>query len=103
MERLHPGVDAFGYEKRTTPDLLSSTICFNVTLSPSFVSISPPKPSNVIRSPAATLLPVAAEPFVDESPFLLEVEDLTELALFTGCGVASVDALRLRSSTILVV
>ena len=60
----------------------------------------------VIVSPAATLLPVLAEPFVDELPFLLEVEDLTGLAFFTaggGGGAASAGALRLRSSTILVV
>lgn len=67
-------------------------------------STSPPKPSVVMVSPAATLLPVAAEPFVNESPFLLEVEDLTELAFFTtGGGAVSAGALRLRSSTILAV
>ena len=89
--------------KRTTPDLLSSIIFFNVTLSPLFVSISPPKPSTVIAAPAATLLLVAAEPFVDESPFLLEVDDLTELAFLAGGGAVSAGALRLRSSTMLAV
>lgn len=105
MEFLHPGVDAFGYVKRTTPDLLSSTSFFNVTFSPSLVSTSPPNPSIVIVSPAATLLAVAFTPFVDEAPILLEVEDLTELAFFTGggCGAVSAGALRLRSSTILAV
>ena len=57
-----------------------------------------------IVSPAATLLPVVAETFVAELPILLEVEDLTELAFFTGGGGAmSAGALRLRSSTMLVV
>lgn len=101
---LHPGVDALGYVKRTTPDLLSSTSCFKVTFSPLLVSISPPKPSIVIVSPAATLLAVVFAPFVDEAPFLVEVVDLTELAFFTGGGVCmSAGALRLRNSTILVV
>lgn len=58
----------------------------------------------VMVSPAATFLLVAAEPFADDSPFLLEVEDLTELAFFTGGGgAASTGALRFRSSTILVI
>ena len=105
MKCLHPGVDALGYVKRTTPDLLSSISFFNVTISPSLVSTSPPKPSTVIVSPAATFLPLAAELLVEESFFLLEVEDLTELAFFTGGGggAVSAGALRLRSSTILAV
>ena len=103
MGCLHPGVDALGYVKRTTPDLLSSTSFFNVTFTPSLVSTSPAKPSMVIISPAATFLTVAAERFVNEWAFLLEVEDLTEVAFFTGGGGggASAGALRLRSSTIL--
>ena len=99
---LHPGVDALGYVKRIIPDLLSSISFFNVTFLPSFVSTSPPKPSTVIVSPAATLSAIAAEPFVDGSPLFLEVDDLTELAFFTGGDVVSAGgALRLRSSTIL--
>ena len=67
-------------------------------------SISPPNPSMVMVSPTATLLPVDAEPFADERPFILELEDLTELAFFSGgAGTAAVSAgaLRLRSSTMI--
>lgn len=51
--------------------------------------------------PDATLVALA-EPLVADSPFLLDVDDLTELAFFTEGGVAaaSVGALRLRSSGI---
>jgi hypothetical protein len=51
----HPGVEAFGYVKMTTPDLLSSTSLFSVVLSPSLVSTSLPKPSSVIVSPTVIL------------------------------------------------
>ena len=55
-------------------------------------------------SPAAILLPVAAAPFVEELAFLLEEDDLTELAFFSGgSGAVSAGALRLRSCTILAV
>ena len=67
-------------------------------------SISPPKPSMVMVSPTATLVPVDAEPFADETAFILESEDLTELAFFTGGGgtaAVSAGALRLRSSTMI--
>ena len=67
-------------------------------------SISPPKPSTVMVSPTATLLPVDAEPFADERPFILGFEDLTELAFFTGGGgtaAVPAGALRLRSSTMI--
>ena len=58
----------------------------------------------VMVSPTATLLPVDAELFADARPFLLEFEDLTELAFFTGGGgtpAVSAGALRLRSSTMI--
>ena len=67
-------------------------------------STSPPKPSMVMVSPTATLLPVDAGPFADERPFILEFEDLTELAFFTGGGgtaAVSAGALRFRSSTMI--
>ena len=67
-------------------------------------STSPPKPSMVMVSPTATLLPVDAEPFADERPFILGFEDLTELAFFTGGGgtaAVPAGALRLRSSTMI--
>ena len=101
---LHPGVEALGYVKSTTPVLLSSTNFFKVTFSPSLVSTSPPKPSRTIESPVDTLM-TGAEPLVEDSPFLLEVvdwTDWTELAFFGGGGAAgSAPALRLRSWTIL--
>lgn len=48
---LQPGVEARGYVNSTTPDSLSSNRSFKVVMSPSFVSISPPNPSNLILSP----------------------------------------------------
>ena len=58
----------------------------------------------VMVSPTAALLPVDAESFADERPFILEFEDLTELAFFTGVGgtaAVSAGALRFRSSTMI--
>ena len=103
---LHPGVEAFGYVKMTMPLLLSSRSFFKVTLSPSFVSISPPKSSRLTVSPTLiVVLCAVADPLVEDSPFWLEAEDLTELAFFAGGGGAAAAAgsegvLRLRSSTI---
>ena len=104
IAHLHPGVEALGYVKITTPLLLSSTNFSKVTFTPSLVSMSPPKPLKIMVSPVDALM-AGAEPLVEDSPFLLEVvdwTDLTELAFFSGGGAAgSAAALRLRNSTIL--
>lgn len=48
---LQPGVEALGYVNSTTPALLLSTSFASVVFSPSFVSISPPKPERSMLSP----------------------------------------------------
>ena len=103
---LHPGVEALGYVKRTTPALLASTSFCNVVFSPSLVSISPPKPARVILLPEATELAEGA-PFAG-SAGLSTVTSLTLAAaafagafLGGGAGAASAGALRLRNSTIM--
>lgn len=99
----HPGVEAFGYVKRITPALLSSTNFFNVVFAPSWVSTSPPKPSRFIVSPEALALledaPLAGAAFLP--PLALDPADLTELGFFAGGARAGSAALRLRNSTML--
>ena len=60
---LHPGVEALGYVKTTTPALLSSTRALRLVLTPSLVSTSPPKPSSEMMSPTWGL-PVTGKPLV---------------------------------------
>lgn len=89
----------------TTPVLLSSMRFFSVVFSPSLVSISPPKPSRVMKSATATLVP-EEEPFAVECFFSGAVAfalDAEELLFFNGGGAAGSagGALRLRNSTIL--
>ena len=60
---LHPGVEALGYVKSTTPALLSSTRALRLDFTPSLVSTSPPKPSSEMMSPTWGL-PVTGKPLV---------------------------------------
>ena len=96
---LHPGVEALGYVNKTTPDLASSSNSFfRVVFSPSWVSISPPKPSRSIMLPVLTA-------FAEVCSFLPPFEeDLTEFAFLTWGRVVvdSSAALRFLNSTIVI-
>lgn len=106
---LQPGVEALGYVKITTPDLLSSTRAFRVVLLPSWVSISPPKPSRATTSPttgfagldeplaSAALAAFADLPFTVSLTLAATFETL--VCFLVGGSGAGAGALRLRSST----
>lgn len=102
----HPGVDALGYVNRTTPDLLSSTSFFNVVLSPSLVSTSPPKLSKEMVSPTVTALEAEVAPLVllpVIASLALSTALVTGLDFFLDGGGAggSAAGLRLRNSTMI--
>ena len=77
---VHPGVEALGYVKSTTPPELASTSFFKVVFWPSWVSISPPNPSKVMVEPTEGG-PLEAED--DPSPFALSLPVTAAFTLST--------------------
>lgn len=96
---LHPGVEALGYVKMTTPALLEATRASRVVASPSLVWISPPNSLREIVSPAF------GTGTLDEDSLALAFGSAFDfgLAVFaafarTGCASAG-GALRFLNST----
>lgn len=86
---LHPGVLAAGYVNRTTPALLAATSFASVVFSPSFVSISPPKPSSVMVSPTLGAPPLLEEAAAAGAALAGAAAGFAGAAFFAGAALGA--------------